>query len=144
MMEFTREVEFTPAFDKRDSDPKKNYGIGGVDIRFLLKGKEGAIQFRLSTGWNLPHVKAEHKGRHTVCELYPMPTDLGYHSLKPMYNDHSPLTDECGVLDGKPCYYDGSGLAAERVFDVLVSEGHGGVWRELEDYYVKQFVEAQL
>lgn len=40
----TREriVEFTPAFDKRSSDPSKDYGIHGVDMRMVLKGVTAA------------------------------------------------------------------------------------------------------
>lgn len=43
----TREriVEFTPAFDKRSSDPSKDYGIHGVDMRMVLKGENAATQF---------------------------------------------------------------------------------------------------
>lgn len=40
MTKLIREVEVTPAFDKRDSDPTKDYGIGLAVIKFLLKGEK--------------------------------------------------------------------------------------------------------
>lgn len=44
----TRLVEWTPAYDKQ---PK--YGIHGMELRFVLKGPEGATQFLLYTNWLL-------------------------------------------------------------------------------------------
>jgi len=49
------------------------------------------------------------------------------------------ITDSCPYLDGKPCYYDGSTLAAERVFERLVREGDVGVWAALEEVYQQVF-----
>jgi hypothetical protein len=170
-------TEFFPAYDKRDPNPKKNYGIQGVSMRMLVKGPEGAVQFLLYTNWHLPHV-AEEMRKRTAMRLLtssslrlfePLPADLGYHSLKPMYEgqkvmgaekfdfDHKTIlkgaTGEisiptmiqtgtftpCDVLDGKPCYYDGSSLKAERIFNVLLVEGSAGVWRELRKYYIETF-----
>lgn len=139
-------INFYPAFDRR-KDPKGNYGIHGVDMRMVLKGDKGAVQFLLYTNWYLPHVAKEldnkllregMQGRlseYSFCILHPMPADLGYHSPVPQYEGQSICSEACECLDGKPCYYDGSGLNAERIYEVLVKEGSEGVWRELEDYY---------
>lgn len=124
-----RIVKFYPAFDKRDSDPKKDYGIHCVDLLMLVKGEKGAVQFRLFTGWYLSHLDQKSE---------PAPADLGYHSLKPIYEDQTPISENCEWLNA-PCYYDGSGLNAQRVFDVLLKEGSDGVWRELEEYYNEVF-----
>ena len=43
-------VFFDPAWDKRHHDPNKNYGIGSMRCRMILKGKEGAVHFVFSTG----------------------------------------------------------------------------------------------
>ena len=134
-----RIVEFYPAYDKRDSDPTKNYGIHGVDLRMVLKGERGAVQFVLYTDWQLPHVAAEHKARGL--HLEPLPADLGFHSPVPMYDGDEAIESACAYLDGKPCFYDGSGLAADRIFSVLRAEGSDGVWRELEAYYTDVFRE---
>jgi len=141
-----RIVEFNPAFDKR-KDPKGNYGIHGGNMRMLLKGDKGVVQFLLYTNWHLPHVSDEldnkilmdgRQGKlseYSFSIFHPLPADLGYHSSVPQYEGQSIASDSCEYLDGKPCYYDGSGLGAERIYEVLLKEGSDGVWRELEDYY---------
>jgi hypothetical protein len=95
----------------------------------------------LYTGWHLPHVRDEFKARGWDSE--PLPADVGYHSPVPMYEDQEPITKECEYLDGKPCYYDGSGLRADEVFDILATEGSDGVWRELEAFYLSTFGELE-
>ena len=138
-----RIIEFSPAYDKRNSNPAKNYGIQGVEIRFVLKGDRGAVQFVLFTSWYLPHVQAELDSKPLGELPYmfhkPLPADLGYHSLTPRYEGQKPMADSCPYLDGKPCYYDGSGLNAEPVYERLLREGDIGVWTALEDFYKKIF-----
>jgi hypothetical protein len=136
---FHREVEITAAYDKRDPNPAKNYGIHGVELRFVLRGPAGAVQFLLYTNWMLPHVEKDldsKHGSHSLC--HPLPADLGYHSLRPMYESQE-AQPGCPYLDGKPCYYDGSGLNAKRVYDVMVAEGGDAMWKELEAYYAATF-----
>ncbi len=145
-------IKFYPAFDKRNPEPHKNYGIHGVDLRMILKGDKGAVQFVLYTNWMLPHVTKEldrrtlKEAREGVlndislwCTYHPQPVDLGYHSPVPMYDGQSIASESCEYLDGKPCYYDGSGLNAERIYEVLLREGSDGVWRELEEFYRELF-----
>jgi hypothetical protein len=142
-----RIVTFEPAYDKRSTIPGKNYGIHGVEILFLLKGDRGAVQFRLYTNWQLPHVQAEtakqplnRRDPHVFCR--PRPTDLGYHSPVPRYEDQTMLTEDCQHIGG-PCYYDGSSLNAYPVFDRLLAEGDKGVWEALEAYYHSTFEETE-
>lgn len=45
----------------------------------------------------------------------------------------------CNLLDGKHCYYDGSGLAAERFYNILRKKGSEGVWKALKNYYLDTF-----
>lgn len=134
-----RRVEFEAAFDKRHPDPRKSYGIHGVTLRMYVIGKRGAVQFVVFTNWHLPHVQKEMdaRGDHLLC--HPMPADLGYHSPVPQYDGHESCRDDCELLGGRPCYYDGSGLNAKRIYHVLLSEGGDGVWRELEAYYHELF-----
>jgi len=132
-----RIVEVSPAFDRRDPDPSKNYGIHGAEIKFILKGPAGAAQFVICTNWMLPHVQKEigpRKGWTTYCAV-PMGADVGYHSPVPMYEDQEPIAEECPYLDGRPCYYDGSGLRAEELLERMIEEGDSAVWRELERVY---------
>ncbi len=144
-MPLERIIEFTPAFDKRSNDPKTNCGIHGVNLRFILKGELGAIQFVVYTNWQLPHVTKEHEakfGRYPYdkpCVFQPMPADLGYHSPKPMYEGQTSMKSECDVLNGV-CYYDGSTSQAEGVFNLLCEEGGEAVWKRLEREYDNRFI----
>jgi hypothetical protein len=184
-------VKFDPAYDKRSSDHKKNYGVHGVTLRMVLKGNKGAVQFVLFTNWMLPNVSMEtdlrilEKASHGIniapevldpipditdkrfdavkygmesakrligmsnpdkldlldLDIYyhPLPADLGFHSLVPIYKEQTLISDSCEFLDGKPCYYDGSGLAAKKVYDILLTEGSDGVWKYLYTYYCDTF-----
>jgi hypothetical protein len=135
----TRFIKFLPAYDKRDPDPRKNYGIHGVDMTCYVKGNRGAVQFKLFTGWMLPHVQREIEGRTSCIHGHKsFPADLGYHSPKPMYEDQIPMSEKCTILGGT-CYYDGSGLNAEGIFDILVREGGDAMWKALDEYYVETF-----
>lgn len=138
-IDFVREIRFYPAFDKRSPDPNKNYGIHGVELAFFLKGPHGAVQFKVSTNWQLPHVQAEIDGKVPNSQFpymfhEPMAVDLGYHSKNPMRDGQEPMSGNCDVIGGT-CYYDGSVLEANRIFNTLREEGDKGVWRELEIYY---------
>ena len=103
----------------------------------VLKGDKGAVQFVLYTNWQLPHVAEEFSKRGYNRE--PMPVDVGYHSLSPLYEGQEICNHTCEYLNGKPCYYDGSGLQAERVYEILLKEGSEGVWKELESRYNELF-----
>lgn len=136
-----RIIRFEPAYDRRDPDPLKNYGIHGVNLLFVLKGEKGAVQFLLFTNWYLPHVRDELEAKRTDWTLFrPMPADLGYHSKIRLHewNDEKPQFDDCEWTEGN-CWYDGSGLNAEPVFQRLLREGDSGIWAALEDYYTSTF-----
>lgn len=168
-----RITKITPAWDKRDDDPKKNYGVHSSDLRMVLKGELGAVQFVLYTGWYPKHVQFEHKAKN-LATMYPMPADLGYHSPKPMYEGQTRIgehqydfedTEDMQLGDktlkmpkmsvveekelpiceyiGCPCYYDGSSLNADRIYDILLERGSDGVWEELEKYYTDTFGELK-
>lgn len=132
MSEFERIVTFSPAYDKRAADPKKNYGIHGVNLRMVLRGPLGATQFLLFTDWHLPHVRQWLKEVHgKACE--PNPADKGYHWSTPQYEGQE--SHECDLLPGGKCYCDGSGLNAEDTFELLISKGDEGVWEDLRKFY---------
>lgn len=153
MSNYERHLDFTAAYDKRNPDPSRNYGIHGVELRAIVKGDEGAVQFVLYTGWLLPEtvgVSGDDRGygmeatsyRRALAahntDLQPMPADLGYHSKRPMYEGHEPMEGECEWAGG-PCYYDGSGLNAWQPFVALLRGGSDGLWKFLEDYYCELF-----
>ena len=139
-MELKREIKFYPAFDKRDKDPKKNYGIHGVNLTFYVKGPLGVVQFVIFTNWQVPQVQKEFKNKEAFLSQ-PIPADLGYHSYKPMYEGQDVMEHDCPILGGKPCYYDGSGLNAQPMFDLLCEQGDEALWEALEKYYHQTFGE---
>ena len=146
-----RIVRFLPAFDRRHPDPSKNYGIHGVEMVMYVAGPEGATQFKLFTNWHLPEVQIETEARacsrgtdylnpgkdKCMCIVLarPMAADLGYHRKTPAYADQRPIGDGACEWTSGDCYYDGSGLNAERIFETLVREGDEAVWQALEEYY---------
>lgn len=146
MTELERIVDISPAFDKRDSDPKKNYGVHGCNLKMVLKGPLGAVQFVLYTNWHLPHVEKELDAKldsqfpHLSC--HPIPADLGYHSPVALYESQEPISGECEFVNG-PCYFGGSGLNATSIYRVLLERGSDGVWQELENYYRHIFEAAE-
>lgn len=66
MTNFERIVDIRPAFDKRDPDPAKDYGIGACRIAFVLKGPKGAVQFVIGTDWYLPHTQRQNRKWHVT------------------------------------------------------------------------------
>jgi len=142
MNNFIKEVTFSPAWDK--TNPTINRHC--VEIIFLLKGEKGAIQFLLLSGWFLP--ESEQAFNHMIINgqfnpFKPFPADLGYHSYIPMYKKHFP-EENCAFLDGCRCYYHGSSLMAQRVYDRLLREGDKGVWDELEKSYQDTFADVDI
>ncbi len=50
---FVRLFEVIPGYDKR-SDPKGDYGCGGVKLLWALRGPHGAVSCALRTDWTVP------------------------------------------------------------------------------------------
>lgn len=165
-MVLTREVEFEKGYDcggpngcafgQSTCAPGKGgyHGMHGANMRFLLKGAFGTVDFVVYTNWyakdTVERIENDKKrwvprgsGSFDVGHLAslffgPMPADLGYHALdvSESRKEWMQPRDNCPYLDGKPCYYDGSGLNAEPVFELLVTQGSEAVWDYLHDYYV--------
>jgi len=112
-----------------------------MQIRWVVKGPNGAVQFLVFTDWLLPHVQEERMDGHkqTVIGLQPMGADVGYHSPKPMYEGQASY-ESCPYLDGRDCYYDGSGCRADEwVREILLPRGGEAVWEALENEYIRLF-----
>lgn len=135
---FTRGVRFSPAFrddvgiaNGRSND---NYGCSGVIFEAYLLGPHGAVQFKMGTDWQIEDCEFSYPRKSH--NFGPSARDLGYHSPVQMYDGQEPISDACEFLpDGGACFYDGSGLNAQKVMARLIREGLPGVWWELEDYY---------
>lgn len=140
MAKFEKIIRVSPPYDKRHSDPKKNYGIGGMSLRFILKGTKGATQFVFLTGQYQKHVADElatkYDGRYN--SFHGRGADIGYHSPVPHYEGQSICQNDCEVLGG-PCYYDGSSLQAGDFEETFLREGEPAVWAMLEERYHEIF-----
>lgn len=146
------------AFGKPNCAPGKGgyHGMHGANMRFVLKGAFGAVQFVVYTNWyakdTAERVEQNFNTRPTYGTagqlarlLYgPMPADLGYHALdvSDSQKEWMMARENCELLDGRPCYYDGSGLNAEPVFEILVTQGSDAVWVYLEEYYLDTFIRS--
>ena len=146
-MVFERIVEVDPAFDRRSPDPHQNYGIRACNIRFMVKGNKGVVQFVVQTDWFLPAVQDELKDSKLPINIWgvrPDGIDVGYHSYAPLHEWQDSTTKEsCPYLDGHPCYYDGSGLRAVDWVPDFLSGGTAWLWPQLEGYYNAVFGEGE-
>lgn len=143
MTEFERIVRVNPAFDKRHDDPKKNYGVSSALILFILKGRMGAIQFVISTNWFVPTAREQlRQFEHTLennSKMRPEAWDVGYHSPKPMYEGHTPMDQECDLVEDGKCYYEGTTLYAEEWIEDFVAGGTEWLWPRMEEEYHARF-----
>lgn len=85
-----RIIKFAKAFNRRDPDPKKNYGIDGVTMYMGLKGDLGTVVLVIHTNWHTKKVADEFMDKDgDAVSLYrifmPMAGDIGYHSPKKMF-----------------------------------------------------------
>lgn len=122
-----RRMVITPGFDTADR------GKHCCDLRMYVVGDKGAVTFVLYTGFDVPSARG-----HGCEHLFPLPADLGYHSNVPLYDGHELMSDSCEVLGG-PCYYDGSTLAADAIYDLLTISGSDAVFERLEELYHARF-----
>ena len=122
-MNFEKEIQFIPQ-SKNSKDSSQ--------IRFLLKGEEGIVQFFMTTGWRTDETK-ETKAK--ISHLYPMAFYLGFHAKEKIFDYLEPR--DCDLLG--ICYYDGLHLNAIYLPRILIEDGHEAVWKELENYYMEIF-----
>lgn len=112
-----RITQINPAWDKRNPDPKKDYGIHCMQVWMILKGKQGAIHFTWSTGIFLKETEErlaangtlnwEKLGEdHYFSVAKAMGYDVGYHARKPQFDGqevrwptkmHKKKKDETGM-----------------------------------------------
>lgn len=142
-------IKFECAYDSDRCKPGEggSHGKHGLEIKFFSVGDEGAVQFILSTGWIPQQIDKDSIGHRGVGEwgslIGFMPSDLGAHSKKPMYEGHNPISESCEFCDDKPCYYDGSGLNASDAMYALVNGGEKALWEFLDAYYLTVFEDAK-
>ena len=124
----------TPSFDRRNKDPKKNYGIGSELLTFAVLGEIGAISFTVSTGKYLPQLVEELGDKLSK----PMAYGISYHFYvcPDEWKDFSKPHKECSILGGKPCHCDGSSLQADELFKSMGEKiNEDKIYDELEYRY---------
>ncbi len=145
MKELQRHTTFVPGFDKRHSDPSKNYGINGGQFTFIVNGSKGAVHFVMTPGF-YPRSALHHLIRHSnnnAAELHKYSMQMGYdvgcHSFTPHYEGQGISQQECEWLGGKPCYTDGSAIKAEEWLEKFLEQGTEWLWPALEQRYLEEF-----
>jgi hypothetical protein len=134
-----RIVQVGPAWDRRDPDPSKDYGIGAMSLRFILKGPRGAVQFIFYTAqYTRPVAERMWNGNRSYNPFKGMGADIGYHAYTPQYEGHTAMGGKCDIL-GCECYYDGSSLRANEFADEFIEGGDKVVWPMLEKEYEARF-----
>ncbi len=90
-------------------------------IRYFLHYKEVTMQFV---------VRCPTEQWHYYCAI-----DLGYHADKPMDSTYEPV--DCNVRPCGKCYYDGTALGAQELWDEFKCSGDEEViWKCLERWAV--------
>lgn len=144
---FRREIHFEPGYDHRAEDANKPFGnrrgCHGLNMRWLLHGERGTIQFLVYTSWLPSWVSGDQYRSYEVADTVhaPSPADFGWHWDASLY-DGDTATDDCQYRPGG-CHYDGSGLMAEPLFAALLTEGHEAVWRAMEERYAELDAETK-
>lgn len=117
-----------------------SHGRSGLEIRFVVKGDDGAVQVILATDW-LPRHVSDDKLWYLNPRVggisgvtYPLPLSLGYHSKKPRYDGQKQIDEDCEWTGGT-CYYDESSLNAGDALRALVNGGDEALWAFLDAYY---------
>ena len=123
-----RAVIFEPGYS--DPGPRGSDWCGkhGMGIRFILRGKNGAMQFLMNTGW-VPGEKG------TLGDYYPSAWDYGHHAR--YRGSEWESARDCEYLHTGTCYYDGSSLHADTVMKRFITEGESAVWDELAEGYAQ-------
>ena len=133
MNKFVREVSFIPAYDKTDSDPRKNYGVHGVDLLFKLscQDEQAVLVFTVFSGWMLPHVVK--RFREASYHAEGMGADVTLHKLA--LNDTPHDTASCQFVKGPCKVLASSALTSDELFQTLVSAGGEALWTAMEKLY---------
>ena len=122
-------------FDLRHTEDSKNYGVSGLLAWFILIKDNKAVQFLVGFNSYLSTVDRNKSSFIKDISAY----DLGYHSPEPFYEFQS--QQECDLLEGGKCYYDGSGLNADEFWEDIEKRSIGDKEYDMEDEIFKKLEE---
>jgi hypothetical protein len=129
---FRRETVIEAAWDKVE----QGFGRHSCELRMYLHCPKAVIQFVLYTGWPLQPYVDDMRPLNFDHLVKPCPADIGYHAMEPQY-DEQPSQENCRFFG--TCYYDGSSLSANRIFQIMTREGSEGVYKAMQEYYEYHF-----
>lgn len=146
-----KEIRFVPAYDKRHEDPRKNYGIHGAEIHFVIGESKGQfVYFQMMTNWLLPQTQQWLDARVLArgvdqialdAHYHPDTSALGYHSPWPTYENQEPCREDCEFLNGAACYSGDHYSGIQGYLETLIASGLDALWEKLEAYYQEIFDE---
>lgn len=122
------------AFDFRNLDSDKNYGIGSERIFYAYCGELGTVAWYVLTGKFVPHVAKElnDKDPDHLKRLYPMAGSLDYHYRQNPCNGASKRA-QCTWLDSQPCWME--------IADSEYAEKTLQLWQEYNDDAIFAYLE---
>jgi hypothetical protein len=146
---FEYRIDFMPGYDHwRKPEYGCDHGRHGMEMVWLVIGPLGAVQWKVvALDW-MPGAVDEMgiaRGAHSgdLGAIYS--ADLGYHSPKPLSEYQAEWgRDDCDLLPGGVCFYDGSGLNAGPILAEFLAHGPHAVWAALTAYYREVFVTSEV
>lgn len=135
-------VQFRPGYNCRRMD-MQGHGVHGMEIAWLLKGPEIAVQLIFGTDWTPGELWPGHgispdgtRGWQMSSGRWssdPRGCGIGAHTARPQYDGHE-LEGACGLLGGE-CYYNEALSAADLIVPGFMADGEQAVWEALESRY---------
>lgn len=135
-----RAVWITPAFEARDPNPSKNFGIGSCQVTFAKRKGNRVVDCSFLTDWYPYDVQHRNMGGHSgvyrqdVIGEQPLCQGLYRHELvKPAdANEWMRHGTDC-LLTGGECWGEiGSALYGEEIRNRLLAEGSVAIWDEID------------
>lgn len=133
MTKLKRKIDMFPSYDEREN-PKGNYGIGAVKIRFALIGEKGAVTFSLYTDWFIESARQHLKKFNHISENKPNVMDFSWHFFQEK-EDCDMQFNECDLSPTKKCWFNSSGIYGKKYLEGFLSGGSDYVWECLEKEY---------
>lgn len=121
-----RWMEMRAGWDKRDPEPRKNFGIHGAELIFGVSRGNLAVVLVWMTPFYLRETR-KHLQYHRLRD-YDGLGSIDYHSKVQLYEGQSKITN-CEYTGGD-CYCDGSAIAAGELFDRTVEDPEE-IWKTL-------------
>jgi hypothetical protein len=123
-----RRVTFTPAWDKRDLYPRKNFGVHGVEVHLTLLDGDWALELIVMTVWMLPKTREW----WATLPLTHIPRECINMRCHYRNGPRAELAGMCTVFKGECCQSIALSFSAgDPLFETLVAEGEEPFWNAM-------------